>query len=64
LETTPSGVMYEGRFIPIRVMPVGIEPEKFLVQIQTPETQNRILELQNRFHGKNVTYFLSNFIVS
>lgn len=54
LETTPAGVYYEGRFIPVSVFPVGIDPEKFRLKLKAPEVQKRIEEYQNSFEGKKV----------
>jgi trehalose 6-phosphate synthase/phosphatase len=54
LETTPGGIMYNGRYIPIIVSPVGIDPEKFLIQLKSEEHQKILLGYKKNFEGKKV----------
>lgn len=61
LETTPGGIMYNGRYIPIIVSPVGIDPEKFLIQLKSEEHQKILLGYKKNFEGKKVIFFFKLF---
>jgi trehalose 6-phosphate synthase/phosphatase len=54
LETTPGGVQFEGRFVPTSVFPIGIDPDKFVTRLKSPEVQTRLAEYQQNFEGKYV----------
>jgi len=54
LDVTLSGVNFEGRFIPVSVFPVGIEVDKFVEQLEKPETILKIADYGKLFEGKRV----------
>lgn len=54
IETTPAGAHFRGRFIPVSVFPVGIDPEKFIKGLKTPEVQAKLIDYQQTFQGKKV----------
>jgi len=54
LETTPAGVNYDGRFVPISVFPVGIDPDKFEEQLKVPTVQEKIEQYLKNFEGKKI----------
>lgn len=54
VETSPAGVYYGGRFVPVTINPVGIDPEKFAKQLDTPETKQKVEEYKKQFEGKKV----------
>lgn len=56
LETTPAGVYFNGRFVPVSVFPVGIDPEKFDLQLKEPVVQQKIEQYSKAFEGKKVLY--------
>jgi len=53
-ETTPAGVHYEGKFIPLIISPVGIDPEKFEAEIRTEGVENIIKDFKTSFEGKKI----------
>jgi len=54
LETTLNGVNFEGRFVPVTIHPVGIDVDKFLAQLDEPETLSVISKYEKLFEGKRV----------
>jgi len=54
LETTPGGVTFENRFVPVGVFPIGIDSEKFAKELRT-EKVAKLIEIHRRnFHGKKI----------
>lgn len=51
LVTTPSSVKFNGRSITVGAFPIGIDPEKFTEGLKKPAVQNRIANLESKFHG-------------
>jgi len=54
LESTLNGVNYEGRFIPVTIHPVGIDVDKFLAQLEKPETLSVIDQYSKLYEGKKI----------
>jgi trehalose-6-phosphate synthase len=54
--------MYKGRFVPISVTPVGIDPDKFRDQLCERETVNKIVELEQHVAGRKVQKFTYSVI--
>lgn len=62
LDTTPAGVYYDGRFVPVSVFPVGIEPDKFEKQLQSAQVQAKIEHYTKAFEGKKVSALTVVFV--
>jgi len=53
-ETSPAGVHYEGKFIPLLISPVGIDPDKFEAELRTEAVGKIIADYETSFEGKKV----------
>lgn len=49
LSTVPNGVEFEGRLINVGIFPIGIDPEKFSLELKKETIQDRIQSLKDRF---------------
>uniref|UniRef100_UPI001CB8C3E3 alpha,alpha-trehalose-phosphate synthase [UDP-forming] 1-like n=1 Tax=Erigeron canadensis TaxID=72917 RepID=UPI001CB8C3E3 len=54
LEGTPEGVEDNGRLTRVAAFPIGIDSERFTHALESPEVQNHIKELKERFSGRKV----------
>ncbi|KAH6558140.1 hypothetical protein KP509_1Z077700 [Ceratopteris richardii] len=56
LEGTPSGVEDHplGKFTRVAAFPIGIDPDRFIDALETPEVQKYIEELREKFLGRKV----------
>lgn len=51
VRTTPNGVELQGKHVTVAAFPIGIDPEKFHVQLEQAATKNRIAALKKKFEG-------------
>lgn len=54
LEYTPYGVESKGHLTRVGTFPIGIDPPKFLEELQQPRTQEQVSAFQSKFEGKRV----------
>jgi len=52
--TTPNGVEFDGKFVTVAAFPIGIDPEKFVEELQEKKVQDRIADLEKKFAGVKV----------
>ncbi|KAK5012961.1 alpha,alpha-trehalose-phosphate synthase-like protein subunit [Cryomyces antarcticus] len=51
LQTTPTGVEFQGKVVTVGAFPIGIDPEKFEEGLKKPKVQERIATLERKFQG-------------
>ena len=49
--TNPNGVEFRGKYITVAAFPIGIDPEKFVDELEKPSVQERIRVLERKFEG-------------
>ena len=49
--TNPNGVEFRGKYVTIAAFPIGIDPEKFIEEMDKPSVQERIKVLERKFEG-------------
>ncbi|KAI5793761.1 alpha,alpha-trehalose-phosphate synthase [Peziza echinospora] len=54
LNTTPNGVIYEGRVVTVNAFPIGIDPDTITEGLQRPKVQERIAALEKKFQGVKI----------
>ncbi|KAI3675049.1 hypothetical protein L1987_84631 [Smallanthus sonchifolius] len=54
LEGTPEGVEDHGRLTRVAAFPIGIDADRFFHALQSPQVQEHIKELKERFSGRKV----------
>ncbi|MBW0518136.1 hypothetical protein O181_057851 [Austropuccinia psidii MF-1] len=54
LPTLPNGLEFGGRYVHVGTFPIGIEPNKFLEELDKPTVQKRMQALRQRFQGIKV----------
>ncbi|XP_076958582.1 alpha,alpha-trehalose-phosphate synthase [UDP-forming] 1-like [Bidens hawaiensis] len=54
LEGTPEGVEDHGRLTRVAAFPIGIDSDRFIRALETPDVKKHIIELKERFSGRKV----------
>ncbi|GMY33479.1 alpha,alpha-trehalose-phosphate synthase [UDP-forming] 1-like [Fagus crenata] len=54
LEGTPEGVEDQGRLTRVAAFPIGIDSDRFIRALESPQVQENIRELAERFKGRKV----------
>lgn len=54
LEYTPYGVESKGHLTRVGTFPIGIDPPKFLEELQQPRTRDKVSSFESKFEGKRV----------
>ncbi|KXJ90260.1 trehalose-6-phosphate synthase 1 [Microdochium bolleyi] len=49
--TTPTGIVFNNRFVTVGAFPIGIDPEKFTEGLQKPYVQDKIAFWSRKFEG-------------
>lgn len=49
--TTPNGVEFANKFVAVAAFPIGIDPDKFVDNLETPKVKDRIAQLERKFEG-------------